>query len=122
MPLVTIQIYSNWGAEEKKQLLDTLQIALSEGLNVPKQDQQFRIQQYAKEDVMLFDDQSEKYIVIEIALFLGRSLEIKKRLYQAINQRLKEIGITEKDIFIVLHEIPKENFGIQGGIPASELH
>jgi len=30
--------------------------------------------------------------------------------------------IKPKDIFIVLHEVPMENWGIRGGIPASEVN
>jgi phenylpyruvate tautomerase PptA (4-oxalocrotonate tautomerase family) len=31
------------------------------------------------------------------------------------------LGIQATDIFIVLHEPPLENWGIRGGVPASEV-
>ncbi len=122
MPVVTLQIQSGWTPQEKKKLLTTLQLAIAESLRVPKNDVQMRINEYPAENLLLAPDKSAKYIVIEIALFLGRSIAIKKNLYQEINACLNAMGIAENDIFIVLHEIPRENFGIRGGVPASEIN
>lgn len=121
MPLVTVQINSKWTLQEKKQMLTALQTAVLEGLGVSEEALQIRINEYPPENLLLLAGQSDKYLVIEIALFLGRTFVTKKRLYQSINAKLNEIGIAETDIFIVLHEAPMENFGINGGKPASEI-
>ena len=51
----------------------------------------------------------------------GRSLEAKRALYQAIVRRLEALGTPPKDVFVVLHEPPMQNWGIRGGLPASEV-
>ena len=58
---------------------------------------------------------------IEISMFIGRSLQAKKELYRGIVSNLGNLGVLASDVFIVLHEIPLENWGIRGGIPASEV-
>lgn len=59
---------------------------------------------------------------MDIAVFEGRDLAVKKALYKAINLELAKLGIKPNDIFIMLLEVPKDNFGIEGGKPASELY
>ena len=54
-------------------------------------------------------------------MFYGRSLETKKKLYQTLVKNLTELGIPKDDIFILLQEQALENWGIRGGIPASEV-
>ncbi|MEH6556971.1 MAG: tautomerase family protein [Oceanicoccus sp.] len=66
-------------------------------------------------------DRSEKYIIIEISMFEGRSIEAKKSLIRGIYSNIgKQTGITPQDIEITLFETPKENWGIRG-MPADEL-
>lgn len=45
MPLATIQIYTGWTAQQKQQLLDSLQKAILESLAVPEDDLQLTIQE-----------------------------------------------------------------------------
>ncbi len=40
---------------------------------------------------------------------------------QEIVQNYAAMGIEPKDIRIVLYELPLENWGIRGGVPASEV-
>jgi hypothetical protein len=54
-------------------------------------------------------------------MFAGRSLRAKKALYQALVRKLASLGIAGTDVFIVLVEVPLENWGIRGGVPASEV-
>jgi len=58
---------------------------------------------------------------VEITLFAGRSIEAKRSLYKSIVANLGVVGIAPSDIFIVLNEVPLENWGIRGGIPASDV-
>ncbi len=54
-------------------------------------------------------------------MFAGRSPYAKKRIYREIVKGLGDLGVYPMDVFIVLYEPPKENWGIRGGIPASEV-
>ena len=64
---------------------------------------------------------TENYTFVEITLFPGRSLDAKRTLYRSIVRRFGEFGIAPSDIFIVLNEPPLDNWGIRGGVPASEV-
>ena len=64
---------------------------------------------------------TENYTLVEISMFPGRSLAAKRKLYKKIVENLSTLGIPAKDIRIVLHEVPMDNWGIRGGVPASEV-
>ena len=121
MPLVKIEARKPWGASRKKEIIEAVHSALRDALKIPDTDRNIRFQEYAPEDFEVPPDRSENYILVEITLFSGRSLQAKKELYQGIVTKLGRQGVSAKDVFIVLHEIPLDNWGIRGGIPASEV-
>ena len=45
----------------------------------------------------------------------------KRALYQAIVRNLAAFDVAPSDIKITLIETPAENWGIRGGMPASEI-
>ena len=63
----------------------------------------------------------ERYTLINIDLFSGRSLTAKKVLYRAIVSNLGKYGIPADHIKVLLRESAAENWGIRWGIPASEI-
>lgn len=68
-----------------------------------------------KDDFIYPNDRSEKYLIIEISLFEGRSNEAKRTLIKEIYKNLKKaLGIEEIDIEITIFETPKINWGIRG--------
>ena len=54
-------------------------------------------------------------------MFAGRSMDTKRRLYQALVDGLTALDVPRNDILIVLHEAPMHNWGVNGGAPASEV-
>jgi len=54
-------------------------------------------------------------------MFSGRSMGAKRALYQAIVRNLAALDVPPHDIKITLIEIPPENWGLRGGMPASEI-
>lgn len=67
------------------------------------------------------DDRSDKYTIIEISMFEGRSTEAKKNLIRAIYSNMTaQTDISPQDIEITLFETPRENWGIRG-LPGDEL-
>jgi len=74
-----------------------------------------------KEDFYFAPERSEKYTIIEISIFEGRSTDAKKELIRLLFKRLKEqLGIDNNDIEITIFETPKHNWGIRG-LPGDEL-
>jgi phenylpyruvate tautomerase PptA (4-oxalocrotonate tautomerase family) len=66
-------------------------------------------------------DRSERYTIIEISMFEGRTVETKKQLIRMLFARLAEHGIvTPQDLEITITETPKCNWGIRG-LPGDEL-
>ena len=45
----------------------------------------------------------------------------KRALYQAVVRNLAAFGVPPLDIKITLIETPPENWGLRGGMPASEI-
>lgn len=121
MPLARISIRKGRTADEKKALLDAVHASMIEALKIPENDRNQRITEYADEDFVIPPGKTAKYTLIEIIMFPGRSIEAKRHLYQSLVQNLAELGTDPMDVFIVLYEPPMENWGIRGGIPASEV-
>ncbi len=64
---------------------------------------------------------SPHYTIIEISVFAGRSLEIKKQLIKAIFIKIQQdLGTATTDIEIILTEIPGHHWGLRG-ITGDEL-
>ncbi len=121
MPLARIEVRRTWPPEQVQQIIDAVYLAQRDALKVPEHDRQIRYVEHSPEHFHVPPGKTENYTVVEIALFAGRSLDAKRALYQAIVLNLSAVGIAPSDIFILLHEIPLENWGIRGGVPASEV-
>jgi phenylpyruvate tautomerase PptA (4-oxalocrotonate tautomerase family) len=121
MPLARIEVRKTWPPEKVQAIIEAVYLAQREALGVPETDRQIRYIEHRPEHFHVPPGKSGNYTLVEISLFAGRSLEAKRSLYQAIVKNLSMIGIEPNDIFIVLTEIPLENWGIRGGVPASEV-
>jgi len=74
------------------------------------------------EDFEYPSDRTEQYIIIEILMFTGRSVEAQKHLYRLLFERLKDnLSIEPLDIEIILIETPSHNWGIRG-VAGDELN
>ncbi len=66
-------------------------------------------------------DRSQRYTVIEVRLFAGRTIQTKKSLHRLLFARCEsDLGIMPQDLEITLMEQPRENWGIRG-LPGDEL-
>ncbi len=121
MPVARIETRKHWPLEQVQAIMDAVYLAQREALKVPEHDRQIRYIEHRPEHFHVPPGKTENYTLIEITLFAGRSLEAKHNLYREIVKRLGAIGIAPEDVFIVLHEEPLDNWGIRGGVPASEV-
>ncbi len=61
------------------------------------------------------NDRSDNYIIIEISLFEGRSVEAKKSLIRLLFAYIEqEVCIKPQDVEITIFETPKYHWGIRG--------
>lgn len=121
MPLVRIEVRRNRTASEKGAVCEAVHSAMREALLIPEHDRQIRYIEHVPEDFQVPPGKTENYTLVELTLFQGRSMDAKKNLYQAVVRNLGSLGIAPEDVFIVLIESPPENWGVRGGLPASEV-
>ena len=121
MPLVKVSLIKGRSKEEKEALLEAIHSALRAAFKIPEDDRNLRIFEFEPEDFDLPEEKSKGYTLIEMDVFPGRSLEAKRDLYRFIVKNLKALGIQPGDVLITIKEIPLDNWGIRGGVPASEV-
>jgi phenylpyruvate tautomerase PptA (4-oxalocrotonate tautomerase family) len=123
MALARIEILEGRSPQERAALVNAVRAALSEGLQTPEDDPAVRLSEYPPEQFSLpYPDRcSDRFTLVEVTMFAGRSMEAKRRLYDAIVRRLVALDVPASDVLVVLHEPPMENWGVNGGIPASEV-
>jgi phenylpyruvate tautomerase PptA (4-oxalocrotonate tautomerase family) len=123
MALARIEILEGRTSEEKRSLLEAVRGALSEALQAPRDDPTVRLAEYPREHFLPPHPalHTDRYMLVEVTMFAGRSMDRKRRLYGAIVERLAALGVPSNDVLIVLHEPPMENWALNGGIPASEV-
>ena len=121
MPLCLIECRRGLSPETKRALLDGVHAALVEAFKIPDRDRHQRFIEYAPEDFEIPADKGERFCVVSLDVFPGRSLEAKRALYEGIVTRFQAQGIPPRDVLIVLREPPLDNWGLRGGVPASEI-
>lgn len=121
MPSTLISVRKRWPREQRRAIIEAVHKALVDGVLVPQSDRTLRLQEFDPDDFAVSRGKSENFTLIEIDLFAGRSLSAKRRLYRCIVDNLAPLGIRRRDVKVVLREIPRENWGISGGIPASDV-
>jgi phenylpyruvate tautomerase PptA (4-oxalocrotonate tautomerase family) len=116
MALARIEVLEGRTSDEKKSLVEAVRAALSEALQAPQDDPAVRLAEYPREQLLLPypDLHTDRYTLVEVTMFAGRSLDAKRRLSGAIVQRLATLGVPSNDVLIVLHEPPMENWAVKG--------
>jgi phenylpyruvate tautomerase PptA (4-oxalocrotonate tautomerase family) len=94
--------------------------AVVEALQYPMDKRFHRFFPLEPEDFVFPSDRSDHYLILEITMFEGRSVETKKKLVRTLFERLEPLGFSGQDVEIVILESPKHNWGIRG-VPADEL-
>lgn len=92
-----------------------------EGLKIPEGDKTIRLVVHEPHRFPAPPGMSDRYTLINIDLFIGRSIDAKKKLYCAIVKNLEPLGIPADHVKSLLRESPSEDWGIRGGVPASEV-
>ena len=121
MPLVRIEIREGRSPGEKQRLLDAVHDALVDAFRIPDHD---RTQRLIELDAAAFEidpSHGERFTLVEITAFPGRSDDAKRALFAAITRNLVALGIPADDVMVVLHEPPLGNWGLRGGRSAADV-
>lgn len=120
MPCLRIETTRGW-LQDSEALFDRIDAVLCRVLKVPPNDSLIRLNEYPREKMRLPAKSGQHYVFIEVALFAGRSPETKRALYGGLTQVMADFGAAAGDVTIALHEVALENWGIEGGKPASDI-
>lgn len=115
MPLVKIEIIKGKSLEYKKTVLDAVHVALENAIQIENWDRFQRLYEIEDDLFERSESKTDKFTMIEITMFPGRTKEQKSKLYKEIVKELNQrLGIEPTDIFIVINEPSNENWGLAG--------
>lgn len=112
-----IKIYGSRSAlfPIRQELSETLHSCIVKAFKYPENKKAHRFFYLDEGDFLYPEGRTDRYTIIEISLFEGRSIETKKRLYRLIFESFEKVlGIGPNDIEITLTETPAHNWGIRG--------
>ena len=123
MPLVTISLSEAWSVEDQKSIADGVHDAIA-WVGFPQRDRFQKIHRLSK-DQFLYDERhpdltqprTEKFVLVEITISYGRSVEFKKDLLTRIIRNLEnKPGIASHDVMVLFIETARENWAFAGGV------
>ena len=118
--MVQIKIYALRTVLEahRNTVSDAIHEAITEALAYPREKRFHRF--FALDPEHFIHPRGVRYLILEISMFEGRSMEAKKRLIHALYTNLESLGFLRQDVEITIFETPKHNWGIRG-LPGDEL-
>ena len=101
----------------KQRLSDAVHSCATEALGLPAEKRFHRFLPLDRSDFMFPDDRTDRYTILEIHLFAGRSDSTKRRFIRLLYDRLeRDLDIAPQDLEITLCESPPQNWGIRGQV------
>ncbi len=123
MPSTTIEVRTSYTPAQEVAIIEAVQSALVQAFKIPLDDRSIMLVAHLPHRMITPPAlvQPERYTVVRIDVFAGRSVEAKRQLYQAIVRHLQPLGIPPDHVMVCLREMPTENWGIQGGQAACDV-
>jgi len=121
MPSTRITIKRVLSDSERVELIDAVHRSLVFALKIPEWDRLIVLDEREPSEFASPPGTSEFYTLVEISLFPGRTIEAKRNLYIRLVEEFEKFGISPNEVRVVLNEVPQENWGVRGGVPASEV-
>ncbi len=122
MPLVRISLMQGKPAHFGNKVGEIVYQAMRTTIHIPENDH-FQVITEHDPTSLIYDPtyldikRTDGFLVIQITLNEGRTLEQKKGLYQEIAHQLHAVlGVRPEDVFINLVEVKKENWSFGNGI------
>jgi hypothetical protein len=104
----------------KKQLSDVIHSCIVDALHYPQDKRAHRFFPMEDDDLYPPAGRTNRYTILEISMFEGRTVETKKTLLRLLMERVHhECGITPNDLEITITETPKHNWAFRG-LPGDE--
>jgi phenylpyruvate tautomerase PptA (4-oxalocrotonate tautomerase family) len=122
MSLVRIDLARGTSAQFRKTLGDIVYKAMTDIIDVPKDDKFQMITEHSPEELnyapsYLGIEHSPGLVLIQITMSVGRTVQAKQAFYKEIAEQLHaQLGIRKEDVFINLVETARENWSFGNGI------
>lgn len=105
----------------KARLSEVIHRCVVEALSLPEDKRFHRFFGLDREDFYYPAGRTERYTIVEISMFEGRTVEAKKALIRLLFERARaELGLDPADLEITITETPKHNWGLRGQ-PGDEI-
>ena len=123
MPHVLIETRRECSRAEEEALMEAVHGALRRAFRIPADDRHVRLVSHEPHRFAVPPgmDQPDRFVQVSIDAFAGRSIDAKRELYREIVECLEPLGIPRDHVSIVVRDLPRENWGIRGGIAASDV-
>jgi 5-carboxymethyl-2-hydroxymuconate isomerase len=123
MPHALIEIRREYSESEEVALMDAVHAALQHAFQIPPGDRHVRLLVHEPHRFACPPGAAEpdRYTQVSIDAFAGRSFDAKRELYRQIVEGLEPLGIPRDHVSIVVRDIPVTNWGIRGGVAASDI-
>ncbi len=121
MPITKIELSKKWENIDKDLLADFVHETMVDVLKIPEHDRLIRIFEHDSDSFFGPKNASDNYVLFEISMFPGRSLDAKRELYKRLCEGMKRFGVAVEDTRVVLYEVPMDNWGIRGGQAGSDV-
>jgi phenylpyruvate tautomerase PptA (4-oxalocrotonate tautomerase family) len=120
MPNILIETRTGW-ITAPEEVIAAVHTAVAAALGLPEWDRTVRLVEHAPSHFPPPPGRSERFTLVGISLFSGRSPDAKRTLYRNVVDQLETVGVPRDDVTITLIEIGRENWGIRGGQMASDV-
>src|SRR5688572_871284 len=119
MPLVRITVAQGTAREARRAIADGVHNALVETAGVPADDR-FQVIEEAAADGLVFDPgylgiTRTGVVIVQVFLNQGRTVEVKKALYDRIAGHLAAAGVPRGNVLVNLVEVARENWSFGDG-------
>src|SRR5688572_23798790 len=118
MPNAVVEVLRRYSASDEAGLLAAVQAAMVEALKIPEGDRLLRLIAHEPHRFSVPAGKSDPFTLVSLDMMSGRSLDAKRALFV---HNLGAFGIPADHIRILLRESEPANWGIRGGLPASEV-
>ncbi len=103
-----------------REISDVIHSCVVDALHYPEDQRAHRFFPLETGEFFYPPGRTERYTIIEISMFEGRSVEAKKQLIRLLFERFHEtLGIGPQDVEITIFETPMHNWGFRG-LPGDE--
>ena len=114
------RITTNFPFEDQLEFVNQFQKIIVDVLKIPAVDR-LVVLDIKTAEMYVPNESPGKYMLFEIQMFAGRTLVTKKKLYKELFTLAKNLEVEDNNVNVILKDIDKQNWGIQGGQPASEV-